>query len=147
VGEDEAAMDFELIDDTEHTGIKRAAIVPAYIVPASPLHPLSSIVTIVLDLLWKGMQAGATLSVIGTVGVIPLILISGVACFVSVTLIQRHVDHDSWGAAIAKAAAMGIVAGVPYFVTGTVVGGVLLGWAGVHNFESLVRGQLPPQSK
>lgn len=76
-----------------------------------------------------------------------LILISGATCFAAVMFIQHYVDRDSWGAAIAKAGAMGIVAGVPFFVTGTVAGGVLLAWAGVHNFESLVRRQLPSQSR
>ncbi len=145
--DDEHAVDFDVMEETEALDKYQAAAEPDFLVPPAPVHPLSSLVTIVLDLLWKGMEAGATLSVVAAAGVIPLILISGAACFAAVLIIQRYVDHDSWGMAIAKASAMGIVAGVPFFVTGTVAGSVLLGWAGLHNFELLVRRQLPPQPR
>jgi hypothetical protein len=147
VGDDEYAVDFEVMEEAETSDKYQAAAKPLFFIPPAPVHPLSSLVTIVLDLLWKGAEAGATLSVVAAPGVPLLILVSGATCFASVTIIQRYVDHDSWGTAIAKASAMGIVAGVPFFVTGTVVGGVLLGWAGVHSVESLVHRQLPSPPK
>jgi len=41
---------------------------------------------------------------------------------------------DGWGESVAKGLVMGIIAGVPISVTGTAVGGVLLAWAGLHEW-------------
>lgn len=93
-------------------------------IPNPPVHFLAALATILLDWLW-GIP---DLSVI----LIPLIMVlAGSTGFLTVTLIQRFVAGDPWGAAVAKGLAMGIVAGVPFMVTGTAVGSLLLGWAGL----------------
>jgi len=144
--EDDYVTDFEVVEEAEGTSSPyRATATPRLIVPPAPVHPLSSLVTIAVDLLWAPFEAAATLAAL--YALIPLILTCGATCFVSVMLIQRYLDHDTWKEAIAKAGAMGIVAGVPYAVVGTAVGGVLLAWAGIHNVELRVRGYLPPQSE
>jgi hypothetical protein len=103
--------------------------------PAPPIHPLAALVTIVLD---------------GVFGVIeifdPLILLFtslglGFLGFLSTTFVQRFLANDSWGAAVAKGMAMGIVAGVPYPVTGTAVGVPLLAWSGLHQWLKLPGGR------
>ena len=144
--EDEYVVDFEVVEEAEGTSDPyRATATPRLIIPPAPVHPLSSLVTIAVDLLWAPFEAAATL--VALYALIPLILTCGATCFVSVMLIQRYVDHDTWKAAIAKAGAMGIVAGVPYAVVGTVAGGLLLGWAGIHSVEPFVRRYLPLQPK
>jgi hypothetical protein len=49
-------------------------------------------------------------------------------------MVQRYLAKDEWGASIAKGLVMGIVAGVPYPIAGTVVGAPLLVWAGIHQW-------------
>jgi hypothetical protein len=49
-------------------------------------------------------------------------------------MVQRHIDNDTWGAALAKGLVMGIIAGVPYPVAGTAVGLPLLAWAGISRW-------------
>lgn len=121
---------------------------PRHITRPAPVHPLSSIVTIVLDQFWGVVEIGATLAVAALPALIPLILIIFVSCFVPVMLVQRYVDHDTWGEASAKASVMGIVACVPYPVIGTGVGALLLAWAGVHKVEQVIRRRsLPSRPK
>ena len=132
--DDEHATDFEVVEPADTA------------IPPAPVHPLSSLVTIVVDLIWAAPEVVATLTVAGLPALIVLIVTCISVCFVSVMLIQRYVDHDTWGAASAKASVMGIVAGVPYAVLGTVAGSLLLAWAGVHQVEPLVRQYLPPRS-
>ncbi len=118
---------------------------PRTVIPESPVHPLSSFVTIVIDGIWGILQIEATLSVVLLPTLLPTILISGLTCALTVALVQRHVGKDSWGAAIAKGLVLGVAAGVPYPVTGTALGGVLLGWAGLNEVENWIRQRrLPP---
>jgi hypothetical protein len=112
-------------------------------IPPTPVHPLSAFVTIVIDSLWFIVEAPATLSVVGLVALLPIMLVSIAMCFVSVLLVQRFVSHDDWGASVAKGVVMGIAAGVPYPVVGTFVGSVLLAWAGVHKIEVVASKYLP----
>ena len=114
------------------------------IIPAPPIHPLSAFVTVVLDGLWFILEVGATISVAALPALLPIIGIAGLSGFIAVSLIQHFVARDDWGASVAKGLAMGIVAAVPYPVLGTVLGGVLLGWAGAQGVESIVRKLLPP---
>ena len=53
---------------------------------------------------------------------------------VSTMLVQRYLAKDEWGPSIAKGLVMGIIAGVPFPVTGTVVGVPLLAWSGLHKW-------------
>lgn len=94
-----------------------------------PIHPLAAFATIALDGVFffffiEAINPLAALG-IGTLG------------FVTTTMVQRFLDHDNWGAAIAKGMVLGIVAGVPYPVAGTAVGLPLLAWAGVNRWMKL----------
>ena len=99
-------------------------------IPAAPIHPLAALTTIVLDNMFAVVELDPL--------VIPLTaLAAGVINTVAVTFIQRYLAKDEWGASIAKGLVMGIIAGVPYSVTGTGVGALLLGWAGLHQWVQL----------
>ena len=100
-------------------------------IPEAPIHPLAALATLVLDSVFSVFEVLDPLLLIFTsVGV-------GILGFTATTMVQRHLAKDSWGAAIAKGLVMGIVAGVPYPVASTVVGGPLLVWAGVHQWIKL----------
>lgn len=102
-------------------------------VPEPPYHPLSSLIIIIIDGIWGLGEIVATTTVVG-LPTIPLLMVTaGVFCGVSVTLNQRYLAHDIWGAAIAKGVTAGIIAGIPYPVAATSVGAVMLAWAGLHN--------------
>lgn len=95
-------------------------------IPDSPIHPLAALVTIALDGIFGVVEIFDPLLLVFTsLGV-------GVLGGLSITLIQRFLAGDGWGAAAAKGLALGIVAGVPYPVAGTAVGAPLLAWSGLH---------------
>jgi hypothetical protein len=54
--------------------------------------------------------------------------------FLSTLFVQRYLAKDDWGASVAKGLVMGIIAGVPFPVTGTAIGAILLGWAGASQW-------------
>ena len=60
-------------------------------------------------------------------------------------LVQRYLAKDSWGASVAKGLVMGIIAGVPFQVTGTAVGIPLLAWAGCTNGSGCLARSLPQE--
>jgi hypothetical protein len=97
-------------------------------IPVAPVHPLAALAIIVLDNLFTIPEIAAPELWILT---IPLI---GVTGFVSTLFIQHYLAKDSWGESVAKGLVMGIIAGVPFSVTGTATGGVLLAWAGLHEW-------------
>jgi hypothetical protein len=116
---------------------------PRRTIPPAPIHPLAALATIVLDNLFALPEIAGpelwivTVPVIGGVGLI------------TTTLVQHYLAKDSWGESIAKGVVMGVIAGVPISVTGTAVGGVLLAWAGLHEWVKLPapkgrQEQLPP---
>ena len=107
-----------------------------------PIHPLAALTTVVLDNVF-----GVIEFVPGAVAVTSFV-VGGIG-FLTTTLIQRHLAKDEWGAAVAKGLVMGVLAGVPYQVTGTAVGIPLLAWAGASKWIKLpaLRGRssdLPP---
>jgi hypothetical protein len=93
--------------------------------------------------------------VIELVDPLALILTSvsvGVIGTVTTMFVQRYLAKDSWGASVAKGLVMGIIAGVPFQVTGTAVGAILLGWAGASQWIKLPASkgkpeQLPPDDE
>jgi hypothetical protein len=105
------------------------------VIPEPPVHPLSALATIALDLIWTVIEIPVTLSVVGLSALLPLCLTLGLICSLAVSLIQRFVARDAWGASVAKGFVMGIFAGVPYPVMGTAIGILLAGWAGLHMIE------------
>lgn len=99
-------------------------------VPPAPIHPLAALATIVLDNVfgWMDLVPGAML---GT-----SLLVGGLG-FVTTLFVQRYLAKDEWGASVAKGLVMGVLAGVPFQVTGTAVGVILLGWAGASKWIKL----------
>jgi hypothetical protein len=105
-------------------------------VPPPPVHPLTALATIALD------------SIFGVIEIFdPLLLLLtsltvGVIGTITSAMVQRFVAREDWGLAIAKGLVMGILAGVPYPVTGTAIGVPLLAWAGMHQWI-----KIPPQKE
>ena len=101
---------------------------PRHPIPPAPVHPLAALATIVLDNVFGVIELVDPLTIILTSVTV------GVVCTVATTLVQRYLAKDGWGAAVAKGLVMGIIAGVPFQVTGTAVGIPLLAWAGLHEW-------------
>jgi hypothetical protein len=99
----------------------------------SPVHILSAFVTIVLDVLWGFPEIIASLTVVGLPAVLLLMVAAGGTNFMAVTLIQHYIDNDDWNKAVVKGLVLGIAAGVPYPVIGSLAGVVLAGWAGIEH--------------
>ena len=115
---------------------------PSPSAPPPPLHILSALATIALDWIWFGIELPATLSLAFIPSLIPLTLGLGLINMAAVTLVQHFLADEAWGKALAKGLVMGIVAGVPYPVFGTVVGVPLATWAGIREVQKL----LPPRT-
>ena len=99
-------------------------------VPAPPIHPMAALATIALDGVFTLPELDPLL--------IPIISpVVGVIGFTATMLVQRFIAKDEWGAAAAKGLVMGILAGVPYPVAGTLVGAPLLIWSGLHQLVRL----------
>lgn len=96
-----------------------------------PLHPMAAISIIALDGIFGALE------IVGAPAIILTSVSVGLLGFAATTLAQRNLANDSWGVAISKGLVMGILAGVPYPIVGTVVGAPLLIWAGVHRFIKL----------
>ncbi|HUH95871.1 MAG TPA: hypothetical protein VLZ89_00840 [Anaerolineales bacterium] len=100
-------------------------------IPAAPVHPLAALTTLVLDNLFGVIEIADPLLLLFTG------LAVGTICTVTVAFVQRYMSKDEWGPAIAKGLVMGVIAGVPFQVTGTAAGGILLAWAGLHEWIKL----------
>jgi len=108
-------------------------------VPPAPIHPLAALATIVLDNVFGVFELVDPLALVLTsVGV-------GALGALTTTLVQRYLAKDSWGASVAKGLVMGIIAGVPFQVTGTAVGIPLLAWAGLHEWVRLPASKGKPE--
>jgi hypothetical protein len=119
-------------------------IQPRRTIPPAPVHPLAALATIVLDNVFLVVDLVSGPAIVFTS------LGLGVVGAVTTALVQRYLARDEWGPAIAKGLVMGVIAGVPFNVTGTAVGVPLLAWAGIHKWIKLPaargddREQLPP---
>jgi hypothetical protein len=100
-------------------------------IPPAPIHPLAAMVTVVLDNFFGVFEILDPLLILLTTSLVTII------GTISTSLIQRYLAKDEWGPAIAKGFAMGIIAGIPFPVTGTAVGLPLLAWAGLHEWVRL----------
>jgi hypothetical protein len=109
-------------------------------IPPAPIHPLAALATIVLDNVFGVFEIVDPLALVFTSVTV------GVLGTVTTMLVQHYLAKDEWGPSIAKGLVMGILAGVPFQVTGTAVGIPLLAWAGLHEWVKLpgLKGQ-PPQ--
>lgn len=107
------------------------AIEPRRPIPPAPIHPMAALATIVLDNVFGVLEiVDPLLLALTSVGV-------GTVGAVTTLFVQRYLAKDGWGASIAKGLVMGIIAGVPFQVTGTAVGIPLLAWAGLHEWVKL----------
>jgi hypothetical protein len=107
-------------------------------IPPAPVHPLAALATIVLDNVFGVIELVDPLTIILTSVSV------GVLGTVTTTLVQRYLAKDEWGPALAKGLVMGIIAGVPFQVTGTAVGIPLLAWAGLHEWVKLPAAKSTP---
>jgi hypothetical protein len=104
---------------------------PRHPIPPAPIHPLAALATIVLDNVFGVFELVDPLALVFTsLGV-------GAVGAVTTMFVQRYLAKDSWGVSVAKGLVMGIIAGVPFQVTGTAVGAILLGWAGASQWITL----------
>ena len=108
-------------------------------IPPAPVHPLAALVTVVLDNVFGVIELVDPLTIILTS------LTVGVLGTVTTMFVQRYLAKDSWGASVAKGLVMGIVAGVPFQVTGTAVGIPLLAWAGLHEWVKITPSRNRPR--
>ena len=113
-------------------------IEPRRPIPPPPVHPLSALVTVVLDNVFGVLEFVDPLVILFT-----SVIVAGAGTLCT-TLVQRYLAKDSWGKAIAKGLAMGIIAGVPFPVTGTAIGVPLLAWAGLHEWIKLPQSRPRP---
>ena len=99
-----------------------------------PIHALSALILVAVDSLWAVFD-----------WVPPVWIVAIPACFAAVFvptfLIQKHLKQDSTGRALTFAAILGVLAGIPTFVTGTPVGLGLLAWTGLGK----LLGRSPPK--
>jgi hypothetical protein len=100
-------------------------------VPPAPIHPLAALVTIVLDNIFGWFEIIDPLAILFT-----SFVVGGVG-FVTTLFVQRYLAKDEWGPSVAKGMVMGVLAGVPFQVTGTAVGAILLGWAGANKWVKI----------
>jgi hypothetical protein len=100
-------------------------------IPPAPIHPLAALATIVLDNFFGVFEVVDPLLILLTSFIV------GTVGAVTTTLVQHYLAKDEWGPSIAKGLVMGVVAGVPFQVMGTAVGGPLLAWAGLHQWVKL----------
>ena len=91
---------------------------------APPIHTLSALILAAVDSLWAIFLWEPPVWIIA----IPLCFL---AVFVPVFLIQKHLKNDSTGRALAFATLLGVLAGLPTPITGTIVGSGLLAWTGL----------------
>ena len=115
-------------------------IEPRRPIPPAPIHPLSALATIVLDNIFGVVEFVDPLSILLTS------LTVGVLGTVTTMLVQHYVAKEEWGPSVAKGLVMGILAGVPFQVVGTVVGVPLLAWAGLHEWIKLPMVKSQPLS-
>jgi len=92
------------------------------------VHPWAALLLVGVDNLWALTGWAAFMWVI----TIPL---SFLTVFVPTYLIQKRWRKDSTRKALAVATFTGAVAAIPTPITGTVVGTLVLGWAGVQSLK------------
>lgn len=100
-------------------------------VPPAPIHPLAALVTIVLDNIFGWIELVDPFALLLT-----SFVVGGIG-LITTLFVQRYLARDEWGPSVAKGLVMGVLAGVPFQVTGTAVGAVLLGWAGANKWVKI----------
>ena len=103
----------------------RLAAPPRTTAEAPSIHLLSAVVLLGVDNLWNLTE----FAVIDWIVTIPL---SFLTVFVPVFLIQKRLKRDTTRKALGWALLLGALAAVPFSVTGTVAGSMLLAWLGIN---------------
>jgi len=106
----------------------------------SPVHLLSSLVTLASDKLWdvllldmvKTMPLESKEWFYLHVGLLLLVIVG-----VSTTLSQWWIDKDDPRMALAKGLAMGILAGLPYSFGTSEMGLIFIGWSGINELQKM----------
>ncbi len=114
-------------------------------IPPSPIHPLAALATIVLD------NVFGVFEIVDPLALLVTSFIVGTLGTVTTMLVQHYLAKEDWGPSVAKGLVLGILAGVPFQVVGTVVGVPLLAWAGLHEWIRLPKPEnkpeLPPEEE
>ncbi len=116
------------------------SIEPRRPIPPAPVHPLAALTTIVLD------NVFGVVEIVDPLAVVLTSLTVGTVGTLATMFVQRYLAKESWGVSIAKGLVMGVIAGVPFQVTGTAVGVPLLAWAGLHQWLKLPAPKDAPQA-
>ena len=94
----------------------------------SLIHPISAVLLVAIDSLWTFADWAAVAWIV----TIPL---SFFAVAIPTYLIQKHIKKDPGGKSLAVASLLGVLAAVPTPITGTVVGAIALGLAGLRSLK------------
>jgi hypothetical protein len=92
-------------------------------------HPLSGVVILGVDWLAFGLDLFSGFAAIAVAS-----LLAFLVTFYSVLTIQRRLNGDDPGAALLKALIGGLAAGMPFPVTGTILGGFIIALSGLPTF-------------
>jgi uncharacterized BrkB/YihY/UPF0761 family membrane protein len=103
----------------------RPSATPTAAAEGPSIHLLSAVALLGVDNLWNLTE----FVVIDWIITIPL---SFLTVFVPVFLIQKRLKRDSTSKALGWAVLLGALAAVPFSVTGTVAGSMLLAWLGIN---------------
>ena len=120
-------MEAEVIPPNEHEQV-RVAEPPARL-PRTFYHPLSGAVILGIDWLAFGVELPTEFLATPIVSVLAFVI-----TFWAVNRIQRR-DGDERGPARLKALIGAVAAGVPFPVTGTIVGAAILGLSGLSRLK------------
>ncbi len=89
-----------------------------------PIHALSALLLVAVDSLWAVFDLAPPIWIVAIPGCFA-------AVFVPTFLIQKHLQKDSTGRALAFASLLATLAAIPTPITGTPVGLGLLAWTGL----------------
>ena len=92
------------------------------------IHWLSGALLIAVDLAFFGANAMVFMGTAGLSTPLNLLicLIAFVVTGIGVFLVQKFTDEEDTGSALAKGFALGVIAGVPTPIAGTIVGSVVI---------------------
>jgi hypothetical protein len=92
------------------------------------IHPVSAILLVAVDSLW-------TLADWAAVAWMVTIPLSFLAVAVPTFFVQKFLKKDQTGKSMAVASLLGVLAAIPTPITGTIVGAIALGLAGLRSLK------------
>ena len=96
----------------------------------SNIHWLSGALVITVDLAFFGVNAATSAATLGLST--PLVcLIAFVVTGIGVFLVQKFTDEEDTGSAFVKGFALGVIAGIPTPIAGTVIGSAVIARSGL----------------